>query len=239
MNAVTVSAASFTPTLAANGIASAFSESFGNETAPAEKLPLPTNLANVSVYVTDSNKVERVAPLFYVSPTQINYLIPEAAAAGDAKVVVAYKGEVVSSGTMAIAEMAPALFTANSDGQGAPSGYVVRVKADNSQSNESVYQYDALQKKFVPTPINLGAPDEQVFLTLFGTGIRNHGAMETVTAKIAGVDAEVVYAGPQGAYVGVDQVNIRVPRSLLVSGEIDLVLSIDGKKANTVRIQVR
>ena len=63
--------------------------------------------------------------------------------------------------------------------------------------------------------------------------------METVTAKIAGVDAEVVYAGPQGAYVGVDQVNIRVPRSLLVSGEIDLVLSIDGKKANTVRIQVR
>ena len=239
LNAVTVSAASFTPTLAANGIASAFSESFGNETAPAENLPLPTNLANVSVYVTDSNKVERVAPLFYVSPTQINYLIPEAAAAGEAKVVVAYKGEVVSSGTMAIAEMAPALFTANSDGQGAPSGYAVRVKADNSQSNESVYQYDALQKKFVPTPINLGAPDEQVFLTLFGTGIRNHGAMETVTAKIAGVDAEVVYAGPQGAYVGVDQVNIRVPRSLLVSGEIDLVLSIDGKKANTVRIQVR
>jgi uncharacterized protein (TIGR03437 family) len=113
------------------------------------------------------------------------------------------------------------------------------VKADNSQVTEVVAQYDAAQKKFMPAPINIGPPEEQVFLTLFGSGIRNRSLMSNVSAKIAGVDAEVLYAGPQGYFVGVDQVNVRVPRAALVNGEVDLVVSVDGKKANTVRVYVR
>jgi uncharacterized protein (TIGR03437 family) len=63
--------------------------------------------------------------------------------------------------------------------------------------------------------------------------------MNNVAAKIAGVPAQVDYAGPQGHYVGLDQVNIHIPRSLIVGGEVDLVLTVDGKPSNPVRIHVR
>ncbi len=240
INATSVSAASYSPSaIAPESIAAAFGEGFGSETDSAKSLPLPSELGGVKIFVTDSNKIERAAPLYFVSPYQINYQIPAGTVDGDAKIVVAYNGEVISTGTMTVSVMAPALFTANSDGQGVPAAYVTRVMADNSQVTEAVAQYDAAQKKFMPAPINLGAPDEQVFLTLFGSGIRNRYALSSVSAKIAGVDAEVLYAGPQGFYVGVDQVNVRVPRAALVNGEVDLVVSVDGKKANTVRVNVR
>ncbi len=240
LNTTSVSAASYSAnTLAANSIAAAFGEKFGNETMAAEKTPLPTDLGGVQIFVTDSNMVERPAQLFFVSPYQINYLIPAGTASGNAKVAVAYKGEVVSNGTMMVNDMAPGIFTANSDGTGVPAAYAVRVKPDNSQLNESVFQYDQIQKKFVAAPISLGPADEQVFLVLFGTGLRYRTSLQTVQAKIGGVDAEVMYAGEHGSFVGVDQINLRVPRSLLVSGEIDLVLTVDGKQANPVRVNVK
>ena len=240
INATSVSAASYSPSaIAPESIAAAFGEGFGAETDSAKSLPLPSELGGVRIFVTDSNKVERTAPLYFVSPYQLNYQIPAGTTDGEAKVVVAYNGEVISTGTMTVSAMAPALFTANSDGQGVPAAYVTRVMGDNSQVTEAVARYDAAQKKFMPAPINLGSPEEQVFLTLFGSGIRNRYALSSVSAKIAGVDAEVLYAGPQGFYVGVDQVNVRVPRAALVNGEVDLVVSVDGKKANTVRVHVR
>ena len=240
VNATSVSAASYAPgSVATEGIVSVFAEDFGARAESAQTTPLPKELGETKVFVTDANMVERTAPLFFVSPTQINYLIPEGTVAGEAKVVIANKGKVVSTGTMKVAEMAPAFFTANADGKGAPAAYAVRVKADHSQVSEAVAEYDSVQKKFVPSPINLGPQDEQIFLVLFGTGIRYYSSMNNVKATIAGVEAEVHYAGPQGQYVGLDQVNIRVPRSALVSGEMDLVLSVDGMKSNPVRVHIR
>jgi uncharacterized protein (TIGR03437 family) len=240
VNATTVSAASFLPGgVATEAIASAFGEDFGATAEGARTTPLPLELSNTRVYVTDANMVERAAPLFFVSPTQINYLIPEGTIAGEAKIAIAHKGKVVSTGTLHIAERSPAFFTANSDGKGAPAAYAIRVKADNSQASEAVAEFDAAQRKFVPAPISLGPPEEQVFLVLFGTGIRYYSVMQNVKATLAGVEAEVHYAGPQGQYVGLDQVNIKVPRSALVSGEVDLVLSVDGIKSNPVRVHIR
>lgn len=240
VNATTVSAANFrAESVTTEGIASAFGESLSTKTEASTTLPLPKQLGDVKVYVTDANMVERAAPLFFVSPTQINYLIPEGTVAGEAKIVVVNQSTVVANGTVQVAEMAPALFTANSDGRGAPAAYAVRVKADNSQLTEAVAAFDPTQNKFVPAPINLGPPEEQVVLVLFGTGIRYYSGMNHVSARIAGVEAPVDFAGPQGQYVGLDQVNIRIPRSLIVGGEVDLVLTVDGKASNAVRIHVR
>ncbi len=240
VNATSVSAASYAPgSVATEGIVSVFGEDFGAKAEGATTTPLPKELGETRVYVTDANLVERAAPLFFVSPTQINYLIPEGTVAGSAKVVIAHKGAVISTGTVQVTEMAPAFFTANADGKGAPAAYAIRVKADNSQVSEAVAEFDSVQRRFVPSPINLGAPEEQIFLVLFGTGIRYYSSMNNVKATIAGVEAEVHYAGPQGQYVGLDQVNIRVPRSAIVGGEVDLVLSVDGMKSNPVRVHIR
>jgi uncharacterized protein (TIGR03437 family) len=48
----------------------------------------------------------------------------------------------------------------------------------------------------------------------------------------------VQYAGPQGGFAGLDQVNIRVPRGLAVRGAVDVILVVDGKTANTVTVNI-
>ncbi|MGH9839355.1 MAG: hypothetical protein ACREEM_11290 [Blastocatellia bacterium] len=91
-------------------------------------------------------------------------------------------------------------------------------------------RFDPAQNKFVAAPIDLG-PDlgnasDQVFLIVFGTGFRNRSGLSAVTAQIggpSGVDAQVTFAGPQGAFAGLDQANARLPRSLIGRGEVDVV----------------
>jgi len=75
-------------------------------------------------------------------------------------------------------------------------------------------------------------------LLLFGTGLRERSSLDKVAAKIGGVEALVSYVGEQGA-VGLDQVNVGLPRSLAGRGEADVVLTVDGQVANTVRINIK
>jgi hypothetical protein len=73
---------------------------------------------------------------------------------------------------------------------------------------------------------------------LFGTGIRGRSSDAAVRATIGGVAAEVTGALPQGQYPGLDQVNVRLPRSLAGKGEVNIALTVDGKAANTVTVRV-
>ena len=138
-----------------------------------------------------------------------------------------------------IANVAPGLFTANVTGKGVPAAVVYRIKADGTQSYETVAQYDSTQNAYVTTPIDLGASTDQVFLIGYGTGLRNRSSLSVTTATIGGTNAVVSYAGAQGTYVGLDQVNILIPRSLAGRGNVDLVLNMDGQSANTVTINIK
>ena len=42
-----------------------------------------------------------------------------------------------------------------------------------------------------------------------------------------------------GGFVGLDQVNVRLPRCLLGRGQVDVALTVDGKTANTVQVNIR
>src|SRR5262249_54524975 len=183
------------------------------------------------------------APFFFVPPSQINYQIPLGTAAGPATITVANDAGVVSTGGISISSVAPGLFAANANGQGVPAAVALRVRGDGSQIYEPVAIFDQSQNKFVALPIDLG-PDlgsasDQVFLILFGTGIRNRSALSTVTARVGGENAGVSYAGSQGMLFGLDQVNALLPRALAGRGEVDIVMTVDGKTANTVRINVK
>ncbi len=122
--------------------------------------------------------------------------------------------------------------------QGYPA-IALRIKADGSQSYEPVAQFDAAQGKVVAVPIDLGSETDQVFLLLFGTGIRLRSALSGVSTRIGGADAQVVFAGAQGEFVGLDQVNARLPRSLIGRGEVDILLTVDGQAANLARVSIR
>lgn len=60
-----------------------------------------------------------------------------------------------------------------------------------------------------------------------------------MSATIGGASTEVSYAGAQGSYVGLDQANIRIPASLAGRGEVNVALTVSGKAANAVTINVK
>ena len=234
----TVSAASFAPVVASEAIVAAFGPTLATQTAAAVSLPLPVALGGSRVLVKDAAGVERLAPLFFVSPGQINYQIPAGTTPGTATITITASDGTVSTGTVEVGTVAPSLFAQNSNGQGVPAGFALRVRGDGSQQNEAISTRNA-QNQFVPTPIDLGPASDQVFLVLFGTGLRFRSALSNVTATIGGEPAEVVYAGAQGTLVGLDQVNLRLPRSFIGRGEVEVVLSVDGRQANVLRVSIK
>ena len=235
-----VSAASFSgEALAGEAIVAAFGTGLATSTQVANSLPLPTSLAGTSVKVKDSAGVERLASLFFVAPTQINYLVPADTAVGEASVTITAGDGSVSVGKARIAAVAPGLFTANSSGQGIAAATVLRVRADGSQSYEPVGRFDSALGRFVAVPIDLGPESDQVFLLFYGTGWRNRSLLSAVITKIGGETVETLYAGLQPDFVGLDQLNARLSRSLIGRGEVDVVVTVDGMAANTVRVSIK
>ena len=132
--------------------------------------------------------------------------------------------------------MAPGLFTADASGKGVAAAQSVQVQVNGLQLVAPVFRCSAGACSSIP--INLGV-DTPTFLTLFGTGIRNRSSLSGVTVTIKGNSVPVQFAGPQGFYAGLDQVNIALPLTLRGSGESDLVLTVDGVAANTVRVNIQ
>jgi len=116
---------------------------------------------------------------------------------------------------------------------------VLRVRPDNSQVYEPMVRFDPAQNRFVAIPIDLSDGSERVFLVLFGTGLRNRSAMGNVNAKIGDEDAEVSFAGSQGGFAGLDQVNLRLLPTLRGRGDVSVELVVDGKAANPLRINIK
>ncbi len=236
----TVSAASFNASaIASEAIVAAFGTGLATRTEINSTLPLSTTLAGTRVVVRDAAGVERLSPLFFVASTQVNFLIPPGTAAGSATILITADDGTVSTGTVTIATVAPSLFTANATGRDVAAGYALRVTVTGAQSNEPISRFDPGQGKYVSAPVDLSVAGDQVFLVLFGTGIRFRSALSGVTATIGGVPASVQYAGPQGTFVGLDQLNIGLPANLAGRGEVDLVLTADGKPANTIRVNIK
>ncbi|HKQ75263.1 MAG TPA: ThuA domain-containing protein [Blastocatellia bacterium] len=232
------SAASFrTSGVARESIASIFGSALSNETQAAEAIPLPTTLANTSVRVRDGAGNEIPAPLFFVSPTQVNFLIPSGSANGASIFTVLKSDGTAPSGVTQIAPVAPGIFSANANGGGVAAGVALRVKSNGSSVFEPIAQFDSTLNRLVSVPIDLGPPTDEVYLVLFGTGFRFRSAPATL--KIGEVDAPVLFAGAQGDFAGLDQVNARLPRNLAGRGELDMELVVDGVAANTTRVNIK
>lgn len=237
---VNVSAASFAAQgLAVESIVAAFGSKLAVETRSAGTTPLPTELAGTRVLITDSQNVEHAAPLFFVAPGQVNYMVPQGTANGPALVTIAAADGTISTGNITIADVAPALFTADASGRGLPTGLIFRVKADGAQVYEPLAQFNSTTRKFDPVAIDVRNPKEQVFAVLFGTGFRYRRAPQALRATVGGLDVPITFAGKQGGLLGVDQVNLLLPSQLAGRGDAEIQLFVDGKAANPVRVQIR
>jgi uncharacterized protein (TIGR03437 family) len=73
-------------------------------------------------------------------------------------------------------------------------------------------------------------------VTLYATGIR--GA-QTVRAFVAGQSVTLLYAGAQGQFQGLDQINLALPASLAGTGEASVYVVADGKTSNMTTINIQ
>ncbi len=88
--------------------------------------------------------------------------------------------------------------------------------------------YQIVNGKVVALPINLGGSDEQIYLEIYGTGLRN---AKNVTATVGTLSVPVLYAGAS-SYSGEDQINIGpLPAALAGIGSVNIVVTADGKTA--------
>lgn len=232
---VSVLSASYRPLLARNAIASAFGLNLATRSEAATSLPLPTELADVRVKLTDEQGIPRNADLFYVSPNQVNFLVSAGVSPGLGRVEI-YRHDVkVGEGQALIEELAPGLFSANGTGQGVAAAIALTVKPDGTQHWTTVFDGTQPEGSREGIAVNLGSQADQVFLLLFGTGMRN-ASQATVT--IGGVPIGVAGPEPSVEFEGVDQINIGpLPRSLAGVGDVDIILVVDGVAANVVTVR--
>jgi uncharacterized protein (TIGR03437 family) len=205
-------------------------------TISATSSELPTNLESTTVTITDNTGNAKMAPLFYVSPTQINFQIPAGLSNGVGTITINLANQIVATGVIALTNTAPGFFTANQTGTGLAAATVQRFKADGAYNYESITRFDPALQQVVALPINVNPGVDMVYLNLYGTGIRGRSDLANIKAKIGGVEAQVTYAGAHGSFVGVDQINVLVPPGLAGKGEVEIEIMVEGKAANPVKL---
>jgi uncharacterized protein (TIGR03437 family) len=205
--------------------------------AEAGSLPLPVSLGGVTLGVTDSAGVTRSAGLLYISPGQINFLVPDGTAAGTATFSVA-GGAAAQSFTATVQAVEPGLFSMSGTGSGVAAALAVAVRAGNPQVQSPVPVFQCSATGCVSVPIALGV-DQPVYVSFYGTGIRNRSSLGNVTVTINGVALAAQYAGAAANYAGLDQVNVGLPLTLRGSGEVNVVVTVDGQTSNAVTINIQ
>jgi len=187
---------------------------------------LATTLGGASVTVNNI-----LAPMFYSTPGQLGIQIPfELATLDAATLQVTVGGQASAPITIAVDALAPGLFTSTQDGKGA----AVALHSDGV------------------TPVttqNPAKPNE--VLVLFGTGLgllspslatgapsQGNPTVILPGVTVDGITAEVQFSGGAPGFVGLDQINIRIPPGMRTATNIPMVLNIGTKQSNTVTIAV-
>src|SRR5262249_2172825 len=200
---------------------------------------LPKQLGGTTVEVEG-----RKADLFFVSPLQINYVIPPETPRGLANVVVRSGDGTISQGTVQIVEVVPSIFTANASGSGVPAATLLRVKADNSRSFEELSTLNPNpnpdgSNRDIPKVLDLGTDSDKGYSVLYATGVRRRTNIQDVHVLVGGEEAVVEYAGPQPDFAALDQINAIIPRSLIGKGPVNVSVSVTGfTTSNEVNINI-
>jgi|CZKN01.1.fsa_nt_gi uncharacterized protein (TIGR03437 family) len=230
---VTLAPAGQIEPVAAESIISVYGTELATGTVVATTVPVPISLDGNTVTVTDSDGIARQAPLYFVSPSQINFEIPTGTAMGTATVTIQNQNGTTQSAVIQIGSVSPGIFELN--GSGLVAAWVLPVISGAQQPLLPVWQVVA--GGVVPLAVSLGPSTEQIYLEMYGTGIRN---AKTVTVTMGGLSVPVLYYGAAPGYAGEDQVNIGpLPAALAGQGSVNIVLAADGQQANAVTVTIQ
>ena len=219
---------------------------YGVDLAPATEVAppgmFPTTLGGIRLHLRDSTGLDLLAPLLYVSPAQINYVVPKGLSDYLVAVSIERIGEPFIEGATALRlePTVPGLFALNDAGLAAASA--IRVNADGSRENVPVFSCSSNGCVAIPIDVSRGA----VYLSLYGTGFTEQFISEAIAAFVScNVNAntlpDATYAGPQIQIPGLDQINLLLPTTLAGSGDSTLsCFFLAGfSTTNSVRITIQ
>jgi uncharacterized protein (TIGR03437 family) len=150
--------------------------------------------------------------------------------------VVVNNGDTVARGTVMLEAAAPALFAARQSGEGPPPA-VLTTRIDAFSRTDGVALCGTGAEACDRLPIALSGEEGELYLALFGTGLRGHTGLNEVSATIGGENVPVLFAGDQGQYAGLDQINLGpIPRALAGRGDVEIVVTINGRQSNSVTV---
>jgi uncharacterized protein (TIGR03437 family) len=223
-----VNGANYQSPVAPGSIVSIFGTGLASGTLSATGVPLATTLQNVTVTF---NGIP--APLFYVSPKQINAQAPYGLAGGSATVQVSAPGSPTVSQNVTISAAAPGIFTADQSGTGP--GMILR--ADDFQ----VVSQSAPTRAGAYVSIYCTGLGEVTSTVLQGnaapTPPPNTAAMPQVS--IGNIPAQVTFSGLAPGYAGLYQINVQIPAGVPTGNAVPVVLTSAGVSSNTATIVVQ
>lgn len=225
MTAVVASGSALAEAVAPGELISIFGSGIGG--APATLQLGPSHQVTSMLGSTQVMINGIAAPLIYVSPAQVNAIVPyEVAGNAQATIQVLYGNSPAPSWSLPVVAAAPSVFTVSGSGVGQASV----VDADgsvNSASNPAARG----------TIVQIYATGGGQTMPASSTGAVAAGAanfLETPIVQIGGVNAQVIYAGAApGEVDGVVQLNVLIPESLTPRGALPVIISIGGMNSQT------
>jgi uncharacterized protein (TIGR03437 family) len=222
--------------LAPGSIASLYGDSLAPKTAVSDATTqLPFTLGGVSVTMGGAP-----VPLFFVSPTQFNFQIPMFTLTDQASTTLTIKqGTATNTLTVQLKPYSPALFTMNQGGTGQAATLIAgtaSIAAPNGAFSNS-------------RPVKVGE-----YISIYATGLGDVSNRPAVGASspssplsytvatpevtIGGVSAPVTFSGLAPGFVGLYQINVKVPAGVPAGSAVPAVLKIGGVSSNTATIAI-
>jgi len=207
-------AASYAPQIGLAAIASIFGTGLADGAASAPRIPLPYGLAGTSVTIGGAP-----APLYAVSPTQINLVVPPEAAGMD--VGVSRNGVPSAAINIQFSMFTEGFFSLDATGTGPAAAR--HVNGD------------------LVTPQNPAHRGETIAFFATGKGVQNPLILIPQVlpiVRVGGVQADIGYFSIAPGIPGLDQVNIVIPMSAPAGDRVPVQMQIGGTPSNQVTLAI-
>jgi uncharacterized protein (TIGR03437 family) len=235
---VVASSAAGVSVVAPGSLGTIYGANLATATQQAAALPLPASLGGVTVGVKDAAGNTGTASLLYVSPGQINFLMPSGLAEGVATFTVNNGGSTPVTAIGAVGQVAPTMYSMTGTGSGPAAATALSIGGGTPPFSTAVSLYNCGGSGCQAIPVNV-AGSAPVYLTLYGTGIRGRSSLDNVLVTINGISVPALYAGPQPSFAGLDQINVQLPAQLQGSGVANIAIKVDQHQANTVTVDIQ
>ncbi|SPE33297.1 Peptidase S8 and S53, subtilisin, kexin, sedolisin (fragment) [Candidatus Sulfopaludibacter sp. SbA3] len=201
---------------------SVYGAQLANATAQATQLPLPLSMSGVSATVNGFS-----APLYYVSPGQINLQVPYEAGAGPAMLAINNNGQIAAF-PFQVAAAAPGLLpTAYDNSTGAP------VSTAQAGGDGVLLLFMTGEGDVTPTLATGATPSS----TVTDPTKLPHSRLP-LTMTIGGVSVTPLFAGIPSGLVAETQIDFQVPAGV-PAGKQPVVVTVGGVSANTIFLNIQ